>query len=979
MAWDAKLLSLAQRFPSELAPHERGQVAQLVSTKRGAKLFADVDPPPPAEWLCVFDNNVRYAKPRAKIGEDSGEIDPLAVFGLDDDPPRPEPKPVGSSIAGVNLLSWREGDTSFPERTTLLGAAAEWSQPLPERLFHIARWFARVCDQPAAIWWAAGWRTLNVHQLWHVERRVEDSPNGFALEALRFWRLYLEFHMRSEDSMDFEWYGFRKRLTAEGWTTATLRAFERLTEPRIELERYSYGAPQPPKKAWDKLRPSSVYQAEVRVLDRHGDSLDIPDDGLIEIVTILRRSLIHCSHLLEEAQKTWWRSPTLHPTGDKGESFPGRKTLHFLWFKELFDRLLKHDPVAAKTEMSRWPQDDRYFFGKLHIYAGMFPELTSAKEAEHLLLGLTEEIFWMRENQRELLFTLRARWPDLAEPQKRRIEKRLVAGPAIWDDEEPADFKRRRATESASRLRWLQLEGCHLSQPTAARLEKLKAVDRRWNDEWAKVADDSLGPRGGTVERVTELRGLDQLDINEIIPAALTRTEDNWAELRDFRPFEGLVAAFPFRALSSLRYALKTGQFEVRFWQNLLSAWPEETSERLRWFAAETLARLSASHALDLRYYLPRWVRSHLPALAEIDRPRALRIFDAIVAPYLVADADQTSSGIGHTSVGGVVQTRSEVSVNKAINSPTGILAEFLWALLPSKASRRRAMPKDVGDRLERLFTVPGDGGGHAVCIVARHMGWLDYCYSGWMTRVMLPLFEISHPMAEAAWHGIAYDRNRLKPATLQLMRDDFLAMLQGEADWTLDESEKRSHVQRLVGLARPRRDGSTIISFPQVQAVLMALSDDDRGNAIWTLSHILEANENGDQWEAFIKPFIVEAWPRQIRFRTERTSRGFARLVETAGEHFSDAVSLLLELDLLRPVAHLDMITYRLSKQGGEDEKDFAIKYPRATLMLLDALIADDRSQRPYELGKALEVLSEADPGLRQTNAWRRLQELTL
>src|SRR3546814_5712885 len=91
---------------------------------------------------------------------------------------------------------------------------------------------------------------------------------------------------------------------------------------------------------------------------------------------------------------------------------------------------------------------------------------------------------------------------------------------------------------------------------------------------------------------------------------------------------------------------------------------------------------------------------------------------------------------------------------------------------------------------------------------------------------------------------------------------------------------------------------------------------------------------------------------------------------------NFPDAVRTVLSL--LRPVAHLDMITYRLSKEPEEGTNDFAQRFPAETLQLLDALIADDRSQMPYELGKALEVIAEDDPALRRTRQWRRLYDLT-
>src|SRR3546814_19673103 len=70
-------------------------------------------------------------------------------------------------------------------------------------------------------------------------------------------------------------------------------------------------------------------------------------------------------------------------------------------------------------------------------------------------------------------------------------------------------------------------------------------------------------------------------------------------------------------------------------------------------------------------------------------------------------------------------------------------------------------------------------------------------------------------------------------------------------------------------------------------------------------------------QWQAFVKPFIEQAWPRQVKFRTESASRGFAHLVEQSGDNFPDAVRTVLSL--LRPVAHLDMIRSEERRVGKE------------------------------------------------------------
>jgi hypothetical protein len=387
---------------------------------------------------------------------------------------------------------------------------------------------------------------------------------------------------------------------------------------------------------------------------------------------------------------------------------------------------------------------------------------------------------------------------------------------------------------------------------------------------------------------------------------------------------------------------------------------------------AQTVSRLPSEQALELRYYVPRWLEKHLGALAKADRSAALSIFDATLQPFVTAKPDKTKSGMGKASVGGVEQDRSEVSINKAINSPVGVLTDALWRLLPEKVSKKRSIPKYVADRLSTLFGVPGDGGGHAACVIAQRMGWLDYWYKPWVQEAMLPLFDLANPLSEAVWHGLAYDRNGLSLETLKRLNGPLIGMLSGKAAWTLDESEHRHHVKRLVYLTRAKLGQEQIISFAQARSVFVALDDRMRADAIWALSEIIK--EQG-AWTAFVRPFLDEAWPRQIRFRSELVSRSFARLAEESQNDFPEVVKVILPF--LRPVAHLDMITYRLTKEVEEGTQDLANRFPESTLLLLDALIAEDRSQMPYELGKVLGLIAEAQPDLRLSKQWLRLNEL--
>src|SRR3546814_16491219 len=80
----------------------------------------------------------------------------------------------------------------------------------------------------------------------------------------------------------------------------------------------------------------------------------------------------------------------------------------------------------------------------------------------------------------------------------------------------------------------------------------------------------------------------------------------------DFRPFEGLVVAQPFRALAALRFALRNDDVPTGFWEALLSNWPEETPLRLRWLVAHTVSQLPKDALEALRYYVPKIGRAHV-------------------------------------------------------------------------------------------------------------------------------------------------------------------------------------------------------------------------------------------------------------------------------------------------------------------------------------------------------------------------------
>ncbi len=87
--WYSHVIDKAKGGPEGLLPHERGQVVHIVSTVEGLGKFTEGDDPPPAEWLCVFDPYIRYAKPGyiRNFQDQRAFVDPFESYCIDSDSP----------------------------------------------------------------------------------------------------------------------------------------------------------------------------------------------------------------------------------------------------------------------------------------------------------------------------------------------------------------------------------------------------------------------------------------------------------------------------------------------------------------------------------------------------------------------------------------------------------------------------------------------------------------------------------------------------------------------------------------------------------------------------------------------------------------------------------------------------------------------------------------------------------------------------
>jgi len=804
-AWRQRVVDLARRGPRNLEPYERGQVASLVRTDVGAKLFADADPPPPGEWLCVFDRNFRYGEPETPIDDSQPAFDPLIEYGLDDDPPRP-PK------------NWRQTDPPDDDPLSL------------RLLFRLARWIAKIVHEPVVPWWAARYSSLHPKLLDEIERRVERAVDELPSLARLTWRLLIEkFHTTPDDphGLGVSWDEMRHRIETEGWTNSFLRKFERDVMPYIETRGSSFfDAARLPDNDWSQLRLNDIAIFKVAFPRPVGEQPEIPDDVLPKVYQIVRRHLELATGLLADIKTSSWKTSTFYPEDRHGRNYISGESAYLFWFRSLFDRMVKAHPELVRADIALWPKEDPFFFNKLHLYAWASDVLFSGDEIGDGLLSLSDKAFWKKDYRRELLHLLKRRWHDLPLDKRELVERRLVKGRARYDRESEEDYRRSRSATSARILGWLIKQDCELGEETRSVLPDLRSADPRWRPEWDETADKSRG--GGLIsislETDPDPSSIIDAPLGQIIPLARQHTGHTFSEPFYHSPFNGLVEQRPARAVAALTHAARRGDYPAKFWFSAMVIWPDGARHRLSWLFGERMARLPSRIVVELQDGVFEWLREHLPKLAAQDQPRALCIFDALLEKLFTGETE-VEQGRDH-------QDWSGKTLDYARNAPIGKATELLLNLLSSQGPEKGSgVPPEIKSRLERLFNAPGEGVDHAICIVAHQLNEFNDLDPEWVRTTIVPWFDLDHPASESAWNSFLYDNwlpndNRLpKPELFSLIKSDFLAAVV-QLGW------KQLHKFLVLGCFRYQHN-DTHITFEEVRQVLQKTNASGRAHSL--------------------------------------------------------------------------------------------------------------------------------------------------
>lgn len=977
-AWHHKIIEKSKQGPEKMRPFERGQVAHIVTTTEGVRKFSEGDNPPPATWLCVFDAQLRYAKPGklGRFGESGREVDPFNFFGLDSDivPNKIDPDHYYENRS-IPINAWDAFALNTLDRSNMrdenyCSLRGRWSANvpfLPSRIQRLGHWLVSVSHQPAAVWWAV--RQISIHPRlreeisWELERDQKATPP----EIKKAWRHLFEHWDNYHDSNRHDLYDLVERIKKDGWDNNLLRKFQFLTQPYLKAEKDFWGDPLPPEivdepNKNDLLRLDVVYP-DLRI------GANIPDEWLAKVLAKWRKNLQLAVEL--EAEIGGYELSSfcpIHPDSDPDISQFSRKhglSGSVVFYADMFEKLLASNICAARREFAQWRSEDDPVFMRLTIWAASNPELVSNSSFGSVVDNTPNDIFWGSYHTRDLLLTLASRWNELSTNTQKAIERRIRKGPDRWNNEEEKDYTERSAAAVLKYINWMHSQGCKFSFDIETVNKELIEDAPGWKADYADGAARSLEPRGGMVRTDSEYSALLVEPLSTTLEKARELSGRQGHDFVESDPFAGLSKNRPVRAFATLRSTAKRGEYPEWAWRTFLdSEQRKDDNPKFIAFVAEQIVRIADSDVASFIRPAANWCRKIADKLVEFDPSLFSKLTERLTASLKLKPERGFS---------GVVRGNKEADwVMEAINSPTGDVAMAIFTdPQVSNLGVGATFPGSWARQVEALLALPGDLRQHTLVIFAHRLSWFFAIDPSWTRNHLLSILDAGDTNdRQALWSGFLWGGRVEGYELFSLLKPHLITLA------TSHKLEKRGHTTAVSGLLltawrlKNRKTGERWVSDDELRDVLLKSSDDLRLNILWRAEQLSKSEEDeinaSDQ--SVLLDLLRDVWPRQVAARTPSVSACLCELVFSQPEFFPELFEVVLPL--LGKIGRNHLNLYKLQKNKYELVK----AHPEKILSLLYAVLPDEIASWPYDIGELLGQIGAANTDL---NTDARLIEL--
>jgi hypothetical protein len=959
-SWKAGVLTTGSKRPGRVLPHERGQLAHLLSSAEGAAMFSKAEPPPLAEWLGVFDPSVRLAGIE-KVRDLRGGVDAIDTFerfGLDRDdrPPKADPGHArGDDRQARMRVAWdaftytREDLASLNVSLPVLrGLNSMKSARMSPRLAAIALWIQRVAHEPACVWWAVRQGGLHRSIRESIEQRLRNAQDkSFSPPLRKAWHYLLDSWKDADDS-DFGWFKLREGLASEGWTAWGLREYERLCQPRFRATPVSFQAV--PLSNEEEFSTFDLLEVDVQYLE-HLRDIPVPDAQLPMVVRFLGNSVERAAELegeLSEFGLSLYR-PLLAQSDEQPSSIQGLEAL----VRGLCDLLIRLSTLAnnvAVTEWVRVSRSDNPIASRLKIWGIAKDSLVPADAVAGLLESLSEDVFWDFAHQGDLLLAIQARFSSMREQDRALLGRKLLTLPSSAGTA-TEDAQKSLASVALSRVQWLEDHSCSLPVELRVERERLLSMVPEWEKRWAADAANGLIVRGGWVNSDVGHDALDDVSIDNVLERAkaISAQRSDFLVAKD--PWGGYATAHRTKALRVLTSHGKRGDIPVWAWTSFLQPERSKTdSPRMTAQVGRRLASYSCEQLEPLVRVASDWLKDKADDLFAKDARAFYALLDRILLT-LQRNPELTKSGIVQNNAG-------HDWALEALNSPVGKLMQGLM-----RAPARTQGEQSVGfsaawlDRVGVLLGLSGEGGLHGLVIVAFNLGYFFWHAAEWTKHNVIAKLESDGASSkDAVWAGILWSGRTPSENLYPLMKP---YLLQAAVDGTASKRRSTEAIAGMIlaGWGTPRKDAvEPFVSDEELRNLLVTASDDFRSQVLWIARRWAGPAEelNGNSWKRNLSRLLRDVWPRQLSAKTFVLSE---RLVDLAFEFPGDFDELAALVLPLVGTIEKDYLSLHEVTQNGPD---LAATHPEMVLALLWTILPADGQRWPYGLDATLNALSQ-------------------
>ena len=909
--WYSEFINKAKQGPQSLSPHERRQVAHIVSTVEGIRKFSEGEEPPPAEWLCVFDKYRRYGKP-GKLGswlEEGPDVDPFDLYRIDSDVP---PDKAGSGDSKPPTDAWDAFELNHLDKTNLSddsfpSITGRWAYnvpSLPSRLRQMGAWIGGVAGQPAAVWWAVRQLPLHPEIRREIRSALTDSQRPIPSAVREAWYYLLEYWEQGRDRRTdvVGWSELKRRISKDGWSKSVVRAYAACYRPYLRVEP-SWGNPKPPEQE-DETGLSGLINLDVVYPADNSKKIPIPDEWVDSVVVVLRKNLEAALELETEIDRGGLgHISSIIPDQSSDSDHKRRLSGAVIEFTSVFERFMQIDLKAAKREFSKWPIEDDTVFARLRIWAVGKPALVSDDQFGSMLADVSDEAFWDRSHEWDLLHTLSARWNGLSADNRVEVEKRLLKGRSRRSQETEEDFRKWCALSILDRITWLSQKGCKLRLNLEDETNRLREFVPDWKPEYADKRLASV---------LSEARSLSG------------RRDEPFVE---YNPFGGLSADHPVRAFSALRIAAEKGDFPDWAWSTFLNAEERKTDKpRFMMLIAERLAGYLDSGKTELIRPAAGWLVNVSDRLVDQCPASFRRVMSALIRII----AEEAESG-----------------------------ASEVWQI--ARVVLCSVQQTDFLEYADKLLALPSDLRRQAVEIFAHRTDWFYTNKREWSEDKLLSVLDSNDPDDKSAfWGGFLSNTN------VNLSQDLFIRVKSHLFQIARENGEtRRKHGEVLAGIILFKW-GSLIegtdercISDEKFKGILLKADDEFRSRMLWILEKWSQDDdeETRNKWTSLLPEFLRDVWPRQRKANSPAMSVSLCELALSNEELFPNLVDIILPC-----LTKTDDLLYRHCLSLSDN---IAQKHPHQMLNLLYKVLPDETLTWPYDIEEILASISEGEPTL--------------